>query len=328
MSDLRGHVAVVAGATRGAGRGIARALGEAGATVYCTGRSVEGDPSAYGRPETIGETAQLVTHAGGNGIAVRVDHTSEPDVRELFVRVEKEHHRLDVLVTSVGGEDPLLAGWSAFWETDVSRGADVLRNAVFSHVLTARYAAPIMVARKRGLIVEITEGDFLGGSGNILHDLVKSSGKTLALRMAEELRPYGVCAMSVTPGFLRSEAMLEAFAVTEANWRDGGAKDKHFLHSETPLFIGRAVTALVADADVMRHTGDLTSSWELSREYGFTDADGSRPDWGEHWKDVMIEMPAIADGLGRQVKWLDRLARRAEGYLQKEAMRVSRKPAR
>ena len=317
MPDLSGHVAVVAGATRGAGRGIARALGEAGATVYCTGRSIEGNPSPYGRPETIDETAHLVTRAGGHGIAVRVDHTNESDVSALFDRVRQEQQRLDVLVTSLGGEYPLLAGWSAFWETDVSRGGDVLRNAVFSHVLTARYAAPEMVARKAGLIIEITEGDFLGGSGNILHDLVKSSGKMLAFRMAEELRPHRVCAMSITPGFLRSEAMLEEFSVTEERWRDGGAKDKHFLHSETPLFIGRAVAALAADTDVMRHSGDLTSSWELAREYGFTDADGTRPDWGEHWKDVMIEMPALAEGLGRQVQWLDRVARRAEGYLQR-----------
>lgn len=317
MSALSGRVAVVAGATRGAGRGIARGLGEAGATVYCTGRSVRGEPSAYGRPETIEETAELVRRAGGRGIAVRVDHTVEGEVHALFDRVRSEDKRLDILVNSVGGEDPLLGGWDAFWKTDVSRGTEVLRNAVFSHVLTARHAAPLMVAETRGLIVEVTEGDFLGGSGNILHDLVKSSGKMLAVRMAEELRPQNVCAVAVTPGFLRSEAMLEFFGVTEAGWRDGAKKDKHFLFSETPLFIGRAIAALAADPDVMRHSGDLTSSWELAREYGVTDEDGSRPDWGAHWKDVMIEMPALAEGLARQAQWLERVARRLNGYLQK-----------
>lgn len=317
MADLRGQVAVVAGATRGAGRGIARGLGEAGATVYCTGRSVRGEPSVYNRPETIDETADLVTKAGGKGIAVRVDHTNEGEVRGLFERVRKDYRRLDVVVNSVGGEDPLLGGWGAFWETDLSRGGDVLRNSVLSHVLTARYAAPLMIAAKRGLIVEVTEGDFLGGSGNILHDLVKSSGKMLAIRMAEELRPHTVAAVAVTPGFLRSESMLDAFGVTEATWRDGGKKDKHFLHSETPLFIGRAIAALAADPEVMRHSGDLTSSWELSREYDVTDSDGSRPDWGDHWKDVMLEMPALAEGLTRQSQWLDRVARRLDDYLEK-----------
>lgn len=314
MTTLRGQVAVVAGATRGAGRGIARALGEAGATVYCTGRSVKGQPSPYNRPETIEESAELVTKAGGKGIAARVDHTSEDAVRALFERVKKEQKRLDILVNSMGGEDPLLGGWNAFWETDMARGADVLRNSVYSHVLTARHAAPLMVAKKRGLIVEVTEGDFLGGSGNILHDLVKSSGKMLAFRMSEELRPHGVTAMAITPGFLRSEAMLEHFKVTEATWRDGVKQDKHFAHSETPWFIGRAVAAVAGDAMPMRHSGDLTSSWELSREYGFTDFDGSRPDWGGHWPEVMVEMPFLADGLRRQAAWLDRVSTRAKGY--------------
>lgn len=309
-------VAVVAGATRGAGRGIARGLGETGATVYCTGRSTNGRRSAYDRPETIEETAALVTAAGGEGIAMAVDHADEVAVARLFDRIEARHGRVDVLVNSVGGEDPRLAGWSSFWETDLTQGPEVLRNCVFSHLLTSRYAAPLMIRQQRGLIVEVTEGDFLGGSGNILHDLVKSAGKSLALRMAEELRPSRVAVIALTPGFLRSEAMLEHFDVTEGTWRKGGAKDKHFLHSESPLFIGRAVAALATDPDVMRHSGSLTSSWELAREYGFTDADGERPDWGTHWKDVMVEMPPLAEGLGRQAAWLERIATRLRGYLE------------
>jgi NAD(P)-dependent dehydrogenase (short-subunit alcohol dehydrogenase family) len=316
MKPLQEHVAVVAGATRGAGRGIARALGEAGATVYCTGRSVRGNPSPYGRPETIEETAELVTAAGGVGVAVRTDHTVESEVQALFERVEAEQGRLDVLVNTVAGEDPLLAGWKPFWETDLTHGLDVLRQVVLSHVITAKHAAPLMIRKRRGLIVEVTEGDvFLGGSGNVLHDVVTAARKQLAFRMAEELRKHRVTAIAITPGFLRSETMLEHFGVTEANWRDGGKKDPNFLESETPLYVGRAVAALAQDRKVFARTGDLTSSWELAREYGFTDADGRRPDWDKHFQKILPSMPAFKEGIQRQVNWLERIAGRGRRYL-------------
>jgi NAD(P)-dependent dehydrogenase (short-subunit alcohol dehydrogenase family) len=306
---------VVAGATRGAGRGIARGLGEAGATVYCTGRSVRGQPSAYGRPETIEETAELVTAAGGVGIAVRVDHTEEAQVEALFERVRAEQGRLDVLADGVAGEDPLLGGWTSFWETDLSHATDALRQSLVSHLITAKHAARLMMPRKRGLIVEVTEGDLLLGGGNVVSDIVKTALKGLAARMSEELRKHRVTALSITPGFLRSETMLERFGVTEENWREGGKKDPNFLHSETPLLLGRAVAALAQDAKVFARTGELTSSWEVAREFDLTDADGRRPDWGVHLKEILPSMKWLKDGIERHVAWLDVIARRGESYL-------------
>jgi len=313
---IQNKIAVVAGATRGAGRGIARALGEAGATVYCTGRSVRGNPSPYNRPERIEETAELINAAGGIGIWVRVDHTVEAEVKALFERIDREHGHLDVLVNSIAGEDPMMGGWTSFWETDLSRGAEVFRQTLLSHVITAKYAAPLMIKKRRGLIVEVTEGDMPGGaSGNVLAGLVKGGFKELALRMAEELRPHRVTAIAITPGYLRSESMLQHFGVTEENWRDGGKQDKNFLESESPLFVGRAVAALAQDKKVFSRTGDLTSSWELSREYGFTDHDGRRPDWGKHWEKILPSMNFMVEGYKRQAGWLHRMARRAEDYL-------------
>jgi NAD(P)-dependent dehydrogenase (short-subunit alcohol dehydrogenase family) len=315
---LEGRVAVVAGATRGTGRGIARALGEAGAVVYCTGRSVRGNPSPYGRPETIEETAELVTAAGGLGIAVRVDHTIEAEVRVLFERVESDHGRLDLLVNSVAGEDPLLGGWTSFWETDLSRGADALRQTILSHLITAKHAAPMMIRKRRGLIVEVTEGDLPlgGGGGNVLNDIVKGAFKALAYRMAEELRTHRVAAIAITPGFLRSESMLEHFGVTEATWRQAGKKDPDFLESESPLFIGRAVAALARDTKVLARSGDLCSSWEVAREYGLTDHDGRRPDWGKHWEEkVMPSLGWMRKASERYIDYMDRMTRRARRYL-------------
>jgi NAD(P)-dependent dehydrogenase (short-subunit alcohol dehydrogenase family) len=315
---LAAKVAVVAGATRGAGRGIARALGEAGATVYCTGRSVRGAPSHYGRPETIEETAELVTAAGGVGIAVRVDHALEPEVKALFERVRTEQGRLDVLVNGVAGEDPRMGGWGAFWESDLSQGADVLRAAVLSHVITAKHAAPIMIKQRRGLIVEVTESDLLvgGGGGNLLHNVVKHANKGLALMMADELRPHRVAVLAITPGFLRSESMLQHFGVTEQTWREAGKKDPHFLASESPLYIGRAVAALAADPKVLTRSGDVTCSWDVARAFGFTDADGTRPDWGRHCQEAVVpSMKWVKDGFQRYVDLLERHARRVRVYL-------------
>ena len=314
---LAGRVAVVAGATRGAGRGIARALADAGAVVYCTGRSVRGDPSPYARPETIDETAEMITAGGGTAIAVRVDHTDEPQVEALFARVQREQKRLDILVNSVAGEDPRMGGWDSFWKSDLSYLVEGLRQAVVSHLITAKHAAPLMIKKRRGLIVEVTEGDFLiSGSGNVMRDLAKSGHKSLAISFAEALRSHGIALVAVTPGFLRSEMMLQHFGVTEGTWRDAGKKDPHFLHSESPLFVGRAVVALAQDPDVMARTGDVYSSWELAHDYGFTDADGSRPDWGAHFASVVVpEMPGMRAGVERHLHQLERHTRRIRRYL-------------
>jgi NAD(P)-dependent dehydrogenase (short-subunit alcohol dehydrogenase family) len=314
-TSLAGKTAVVAGATRGAGRGIARALGEAGAVVYCTGRSVRGNPSAYHRPETIDETAELVTAAGGVGVAVRVDHTVEREVADLFDRVARERGGVDILVDSVAGEDAALGGWQSLWTTGLESAGDALRQCLLSHLITAKHAARLMVSRRRGLIVEVTEGDLVFGGGNALSDLVKSGLKGLAVRLSEELRSHKVAATAITPGFLRSESMLDRFGVTEGNWRDGGKKDMNFLHSESPLFVGRAVAALAADPKVLRRSGDLVSSWEAARDYGFTDANGERPDWGRHWQEILPSMPGMRKGQQRHAEWLERMSARAKAYV-------------
>jgi NAD(P)-dependent dehydrogenase (short-subunit alcohol dehydrogenase family) len=280
---LSSKVALVAGATRGAGRGIARALGEAGATVYCTGRSTRAR-LAGSRPETIDETAELVTAAGGHGIAVRVDHTVPHEVAALVARIEREQSRLDVLVNDVWGGDELTQFGTPFWELSLEQGRTMLERAVFSHIVTARHATPLLVASGGGLIVEITDGDNFQYRGNLFYDLVKTSVIRLAFAYARELRRKGVTAVAVTPGFLRSEAMLDRFGVTEATWRDAGQQDPNFLASETPLFVGRAIAALAADPEVHRKNGRVLASWTLSDEYDFTDADGARPHWGRHFE--------------------------------------------
>lgn len=284
MGPLTGRIALVAGATRGAGRGIACMLGEAGATVYCTGRSVRGQPaSGPGRPETIEETAEQVTACGGVGLAVQVDHLVEAQVQALCARIQTEQGRLDILVNDIWGGDPLTEWGRPFWELNLEQGLRLQRAAVHTHILTSRYAAPLMVAQRRGLIVEITDGDTAAYRGNLFYDLAKASVIRLAFAMAEELRPHGVAALAVTPGFLRSEAMLDHFGVTEANWQDGAKQDPHFIASETPYFVGRAVAALAADPDVLRKSGGVYASWTLSDEYGFIDRDGRRPHWGRYF---------------------------------------------
>ncbi|UJR80747.1 SDR family oxidoreductase [Sandaracinus amylolyticus] len=283
MRDLEGRIAVVAGATRGAGRGIAVALGERGATVYCTGRSVRGAIATSGRSETIDETAERVTAAGGRGIAVRVDHTREDEVRALFGRVEREAGRLDVLVNDVWGGDAKIDFGKTFWELDLAKSAGLIEQAVWSHVITSRHGAPLMVRANRGLIVEVTDGDSLSYRGNLLYDLVKTSVIRLAMGMGYELRRTGIAAVAVTPGFLRSEAMLENFEVSEANWRDAIAKEPDFAVSETPMFVGRCIAALAADPNVTARSGRVYASWTLAREYEIDDVDGTRPDWGAHF---------------------------------------------
>jgi NAD(P)-dependent dehydrogenase (short-subunit alcohol dehydrogenase family) len=281
--DLEGAVALVAGATRGAGRGIAVELGARGATVYGTGRSSAGRPSPMGRPETIEETAALVDAAGGRGIAVRVDHTEPAQVAALVGRIAAEQDgRLDVVVNDIWGGDPLTAWGRPFWEHPLDDGLHMQRLAVWTHLITAWHAAPLLVARGRGLIVEVTDGASERYRGSLFYDLAKASAIRLARGMAEDLRPHGVTALAVTPGFLRSEAVLDHFGVAADRWREAIARDEHFAHSETPRFVGRGVAALAADPEVARFAGRALASWELAREYDLDDVDGTRPDWGAH----------------------------------------------
>ena len=285
MGPLNGRVAVVAGATRGAGRGIAVALGAAGATVYCSGRSVAGQIATAGRTETIDETAELVRAAGGIGIATRVDHTVPEQVAALFQRVAAEQSgRLDLLVNDVWGGDDLTDWSKRFWQHSLEDGLLMQRRAVHSHIITSYYAAPLMIEQGSGLIIEITDGDTLDYRGNLYYDLVKVSVIRLAQSQARELRQHNIVALALTPGFLRSEYMLDLFGVTEANWREGAQKEPHFIASETPAYIGRAVAALAADPHVMAKSGQTLATWHLAKEYGFTDADGRQPDWGEYYR--------------------------------------------
>lgn len=278
---MKGKIALVAGATRGAGRGIAVALGEAGATVYCTGRSSrEGRPHTRGRPETIEETAELVTAAGGIGIAVRVDHTRPPDVKKLVAHIKRRHKGLDILVNDVWGGDALTEFGKTFWTANLDKGLQMLKQAIHSHIITSRYAVPLMLGRRGGIIFEITDGDAFYYRGNIFYDLVKISVIRLAFAMARELRKRDIVSVALTPGFLRSEAVLDYFGVSEANWREGGKKDPNFLASESPRYVGRALVALATDPKVKKKSGRVFSSWAMAREYGFTDLDGTRPHWG------------------------------------------------
>jgi NAD(P)-dependent dehydrogenase (short-subunit alcohol dehydrogenase family) len=288
VNDLSGCVALVAGATRGAGRGIAVALGEAGATVYVTGRTTRSSLSPMRRPETIEETAEKVTAAGGRGIAAQLDHLDAAQVRALVERIDVEQSgRLDVLVNDIWGGDPLTQWGVPFYAHSLDDGLLLWRLAVETHLTTSWHAVPLMVARGRGLVVEVTDGTSDRYRGSLFYDLAKASVIRLARAQAEELREDGVSAVALTPGFLRSEAMLEHFGVDEAHWRDGVVRDSHFAVSETPAYIGRAVVALAADPDVARWTGRALSTGTLAREYGFTDADGSRPDWERYFDEVV-----------------------------------------
>jgi NAD(P)-dependent dehydrogenase (short-subunit alcohol dehydrogenase family) len=294
VKPLAGKVAVVAGATRGAGRGIARMLGDAGATVYCTGRNSRGKPATTGyyagRPETIEETAEMIGAAGGTAIPVRVDHAVESEVAALFQRLRREQGRLDVLVNVFWG-GPAVTRWGTFWKHALDQGRDLFA-AAWPHVVTSRYAAPLMVARKSGLIVQLTEGDRLYYRGNLFYDLGRVAEIRLAYALAEELAPHRVTALALTPGYLRSEAVLDHLGVTEANWREGAKRDPDFMASETPCFVGRAVVALATDPYVGRKAGGLHSSWALAEEYGFSDVDGGRPNLGRHFAERYGESPA------------------------------------
>jgi NAD(P)-dependent dehydrogenase (short-subunit alcohol dehydrogenase family) len=282
MPESSGRVALVAGSTRGAGRGIAVALGEAGATVWCTGRSTAGQRSEYDRPETIEETAELVTAAGGRGVAVRVDHLVPAEVAALVDRIEAESGRLDVLVNDVWGGEHLFTRDAPVWAQDLDAGLRLLRLAVETHLVTSAHALRLLARRPGGLVVEMTDGTAAYNAAtyrvSVFYDLAKVAVTRLAFSQAHDLHPYGGTAVALTPGWLRSEMMLDAFGVTEATWREATRIQPHFCISESPAFVGRAVTALAADPDVGRWSGQSLSSGQLAGVYGFTDVDGTRPD--------------------------------------------------
>jgi NAD(P)-dependent dehydrogenase (short-subunit alcohol dehydrogenase family) len=280
-TPLAGKVALVAGATRGAGRGIAVQLGAAGATVYCTGRTTRSERSEMNRPETIEETAALVDEAGGHGIAVRVDHLVPDEVAALVARIEAEQGALHVLVNDIWGATTM--EWDkSVWESTLDIGLHTLRLAVDTHAITSHFALPLLIKTPGGLVVEVTDGTDEYNATNyrvsFFYDLAKASNLRMAFALAHELRPHGATAVSLTPGWLRSEAMLEAFGVTESNWRDATERVPHFAISESPAFVGRAVAALARDPDVSRWNGQSLSSGQLAKVYGFTDLDGSQPD--------------------------------------------------
>jgi NAD(P)-dependent dehydrogenase (short-subunit alcohol dehydrogenase family) len=296
--DLHGKVALVAGATRGVGRGTALALGEAGATVYCTGRSTRANrlPRSRGkktspfdharRPETIEETAEMVTARSGQGIAAVVDHTDAKQVEELVDRIRSEQNKLHIVVNDISELTPVDFG-KTFWQLNLENGFANFRNVVHSHIITNHYAASLLIetakdAASPGLIVEIGDGDSYTYRGHLFYDLVKTTVIRLAFGMARELRRKNVAAVALTPGFLRSEAMLEHFGVTEETWQDAAKKNPDYGSSETPLFAGRAIAALAADPNIMKKSGRVFSSWALSDQYPFCDADGRRPHWGRH----------------------------------------------
>lgn len=283
MTDypLTGRVALVAGASRAAGRGIAVQLGAAGATVYCTGRTTQHQRSEMDRPETVEETAAQVDAAGGRGIPVQVDHLEPDQVADLVARIDREQGALHVLVNDIWGATRM--EWDkTVWESDLEYGLRTLRLAVDTHAITAHFALPLLIRSRGGLAVEVTDGTAEYNATNYrvsyFYDLAKAANLRTAFALGHELAPYGATAVALTPGWLRSEAMLEGFGVTEANWRDATERIPHFAISESPAYVGRAVAALASDPDVSRWNGQSLSSGQLAKIYGFTDLDGSQPD--------------------------------------------------
>ena len=287
--ELKGKVALVTGATRGAGRGVAIELGAAGATVYCTGRSTRAAASEINRTETIEETAELVTGAGGRGsqqagkgIAVQVDHLDAAQVEKLVQRIESEQGRLDILVNDIWGGEHLTEWYKPVWEHSLEKGLHQLRLAIDTHIITSHFALPLLIKKPGGLVVEMTDGTVEYNKEkyrlSLFYDLAKTSINRIAWSQAQELQKHQCTAVSLTPGWLRSEQMLDNYGVKEENWRDAIAKQPHFAITETPRFVGRAVAALAADPDVARWNGQSVSSGQLAKIYGFTDLDGSQPD--------------------------------------------------
>jgi NAD(P)-dependent dehydrogenase (short-subunit alcohol dehydrogenase family) len=299
---LTGKIALVSGATRGGGRGIAVALGEAGATVYATGRSTRARRSEIDRPETIEETAEQVTAAGGEGIAVEVDHLDPEQVRALIERIDSEQGRLDLLVNDIWGAEHLFEWNKPVWEHDLDRGLRVLRLAIDTHLITSHYALKLMVRHPGGLVVEVTDGTAAYNADHYrisaYYDLAKTSVIRFAWAQAQELGPHGGTAVALTPGWMRSELMLEHHSVSEGNWRDATERAPHFCISESPRYVGRAVAALAGDPDKSRWNGESLSSGQLAQVYGFTDLDGTRPDCWRYMVEVVEREGAAAGDAG------------------------------
>ena len=298
---LKGKVALVAGATRGAGRGIAVELGAAGATVYASGRTTRTQRSEYNRPETIEETAELVQRAGGQGIAAQVDHLEPAQVQALVARIEREQGRLDILVNDVWGADFLIEWKVPLWQQSLEKGLRMLRLAIDTHIVTSHFALPLLIKNPGGLVVEMTDGTAEYNETNyrvsLFYDLAKTSVIRMAWAQAQELRPHQCTAVALTPGWLRSEQMLDNYGVTETNWRDATAKQPHFIITETPRYVGRAVAHLAGDPQVARWSGQALSSGQLAKVYGFTDLDGSQPDAWRYVVEVQdAGKPADATG--------------------------------
>jgi NAD(P)-dependent dehydrogenase (short-subunit alcohol dehydrogenase family) len=298
---LEGKVALVAGATRAAGRGIAVELGAAGATVYCTGRTTRSERSELNRPETIEETAELITQTGGKGIAVQVDHLQPQQVEALVARIGHEQGRLDVLVNDIWGADFLAEWHKPVWEHSLEKGLRLLRLAIDTHIITSHHALPLLIRKPGGLVVEVTDGTAEYNNENyrlsLFYDLAKVSVIRMAWAQAQELKPHRCTAVAVTPGWLRSEQMLDNYGVSEENWRDAIAKQPHFVITETPRYVGRAVAHLAGDPDVGRWNGQSLSSGQLAKVYGFTDLDGSQPDAWRYLVEVQDPgKPADATG--------------------------------
>jgi len=301
MKPLSGKVALVAGATRGAGRGIAIELGVAGATVYVTGRTSRTQRSEYNRPETIEETAELVDCAGGHGIAVQVDHLDSDQVKALIARIESEQGRLDILVNDVWGSEHLIQWNVPIWEHSLERGFRMLRLAIDTHIITSHFALPLLIRSKNGLVIEMTDGTAEYNDQNyrlsMFYDLAKASVIRMAKSLAHELAPHHCTAVALTPGWMRSEIMLEHFGVREENWQDATEQEPHFVISESPRYVGRAVAALAGDEEIARWNGKSVSSGELAKVYGFYDLDGSQPDCWRYLVEVQeAGKPANASG--------------------------------
>jgi len=301
MRPLAGKVALVAGGTRGAGRGIAVELGAAGATVYVTGRTTRNQPSEYGRPETIEDTAALVTELGGEGVAIRVDHLVPAEVEALVGRIRTERGRLDILVNDIWGGERLFEWNKAVWEHNLENGLRLMKLAIDTHLITAHHALPLMITNPGGLLVEVTDGTAEYNADHyrlsVFYDLAKTAAIRMAWAHAKDLAPHGATAVCITPGWMRSEMMLDNYRVTEASWRDATARSPHFVISESPRFVGRAVAALAADPERARWTGQSLSSGGLAKVYGFADLDGSQPDCWRYLREVQeAGKPADATG--------------------------------
>ncbi len=285
MTTLKNKVAIVAGATRGAGRAIAIKLGEAEATVYVTGRTTRHEQSPMQRSETIEETAELVTKAGGHGIPVQVDHTDEQQVKQFIEKVNQDQNgQLDILVNDIWGGDPLTEWGKDIGEHSLEMGLQLHKQAVLSHIITSHHAVPLMKKNNNGLIIEITDGTDNQYRGNFYYSLAKISNIHMAYAIAEDLKEYNITSLALTPGFLRSEYMLDLFGVSEDNWKEGASVEPHFIASETPFYIGEALKQLALDPDVRRFNGETLSTWGLSEIYDFKDSDGTQPHWGNYYE--------------------------------------------